>query len=163
MIHVRYGRSYNLDDFRPQLTPVEMLERGVFGGGYFCYARDADMEGLGAALELAQRDRRRPLYKRNAYGVRSGMSFAEWAERGWIFPEDPLGWFHWYCRWHAGRRHERDPDQMARWINYGERWGSMGRAMTRTLGEPSPVVLQGYLQWSYEPMRLMLDHPEACV
>ena len=28
----------------------------------------------------------------------------EWIDKGWIFKEDPLGWFQWYCRYSNGRR-----------------------------------------------------------
>lgn len=149
-----YGREIDTRLFAPHFTPVQMLEQGVFGGGYFNKARDEDMLGLGKATALAYRDRRTPLAKRNAYGVKSGMSLIQWIDRGWIFPEDPLGWFHWYCRWHAGRQHPRDAHQMARWISYGERWGRTAKAMS-LVEEVSPVVKQGLLHWAYDPIQVI--------
>lgn len=151
--------QHDLTQFAPHLTPVQMLEAGVFGGGYFHRAGTADMEGLGRGdlRALADRDRRPPLYKRNAYKVRAGMSYNDWMDKGWIFTEDPLGWFHWYCRYSEGRRHERDDHQKARWISYGERWGRTARGLLTTTGHVSGTVRQGLLQWGYDPARVLHD------
>ncbi|MEE3165107.1 MAG: hypothetical protein VX241_00985, partial [Pseudomonadota bacterium] len=35
----------------------------------------------------------------NYFKVASGQSINVWLEKGWITPEDPLGWFQWYCRY----------------------------------------------------------------
>ncbi len=149
-LYTMHRKTYDLEQFAPKYTPVQMLEMGVFGRGYFYRAADRDFYMLGEAEELARRDRRPPLYKGNYFGAKAGMSYNDWLERGWIFPEDPLGWFHWYCRYHAGRRHERDDRQRARWISYGERWKRMGRHQEAVSGYVTPVVKQGFLQWSYD-------------
>lgn len=141
--------------FEPHLTPAEMLERGVFGGAYFGRATEEDFDGLDPDTRRLARQNVRTTRSRalNAYEVFSGMSYLEWYERGWIFPEDPLGWFHWYCRYHAGRRHERDGHQIGRWFRYADRWST---AYRWTTVEPhSPVVKQGLLQWAYEPLKLL--------
>jgi len=138
--------------FRPHLTPSAMLREGVFGGSYFHGCTVEDVMGLGAEHGLVERDMREFDKRHNRYGVRAGQSFAEWTAAGWIFPEDPLGWFHWYCRYHAGRRHERDPHQIRRWVNYGARWGRFARGQMISRGDASSVVKQGLLQWAYEPM-----------
>lgn len=141
-------------EFRPHLTPSEMLEMGVFGGSYFEKASDEDLLGLGAATELAHANRDPYDKRKNYYEVRAGEDYAAWMRNGWIFPEDPLGWFHWYCRWHAGLRHERDAHQQRRWINY-KRWARVARTQAFTKGDASLVVKQGLLQWAYAPMQVI--------
>ena len=34
----------------------------------------------------------------NTYGVKYGGSLEMWEESGWMHPQDPYGWFQWYCR-----------------------------------------------------------------
>lgn len=142
-------------NFAPHLTPSQMLARGVFGGAYFHKATDEDFEGLGMTEPLARTQTDPYDKRRNDYGVKAGESFENWMANGWIFPEDPLGWFHWYCRYHAGRRHERDAHQIRRWFKYGERWGMFARRQLIQQGDASLVVKQGLLQWSYDPMRVL--------
>lgn len=145
-----------MQDFKPHLTPAEMLERGVFGGAYFRNASARDMEGLGDATQLAWVNADYEFDKRkNFYGAKAGQTYAEWMANGWIFPEDPLGWFHWYCRYHAGRRHERDAHQIRRHNHYRERWGRYARTQMLTRGDASAVVKQGLLQWGFEPMFIL--------
>lgn len=144
-----------MSEFKPHLTPSEMLEMGVFGGSYFAMACEDDMAGLGEATELAWHNRNVWFdKKRNYYEAKAGETYAQWLANGWIFDEDPLGWFHWYCRWHAGRRHERDAHQQRRWINY-QRWARVARTQAFTKGDASDVVKQGLLQWGYSPMQVM--------
>lgn len=146
-------------EFKPHLTPAQMLQRGVFGGNYFAGCTDEDLKGLSLdTLSLALENRNFHFDKsRNDYGVRAGQTYAEWMANGWIFPEDPLGWFHWYCRYHNGRRHQRDAHQIRRWFNYGDRWGMFARRQLTTKGDASFVVKQGLLQWAYDPMRVLHD------
>lgn len=143
-----------VEGFKPHLNPREMLELGVFGGSYFHDATDEDLLGLGSATRLAHLNRD-PFDKlKNQYEVKAGEDFAAWTKNGWIFPEDPLGWFHWYCRYSSGRRHERDEHQMRRWINY-KRWARVARTQQHTKGFVSSVVKQGLIQWAYSPMQIL--------
>lgn len=140
-------------EFKPHLTPSQMLEMGVFGGNYFREATEEDFRGLDKLTFALAVENVEPFQKRkNYYDARAGESYEQWMANGWIFPEDPLGWFHWYCRWHAGRRHERDAHQISRHINYGLRWGRYARTQMLTRGDASSVVKQGLLQWGFSPM-----------
>ncbi len=147
-------------EFKPHLTPAEMLNAGVFGGSYFQMALQPTiwhmLEGLPDDVRpLVQANGGRFNKLRNRYEVKAGQSFEEWTRNGWIFPEDPLGWFHWYCRYAAGRRHHRDAHQIRRWSSYGARWGRYARTQLHTRGDASPVVKQGLLQWAWEPMLVL--------
>ena len=38
----------------------------------------------------------------NKYGVKAGKDQVAWEQSGWIKPQDPRGWFQWYCRFYEG-------------------------------------------------------------
>lgn len=136
--------------FNPDYSPVRMLKLGVFGGNYFAEADRPDFEGLGAAEKLARLNQLPFENRHNCFGVRAGLNYQEWYDRGWIHPDDPLGWFHWYCRYFNGRRHPDDGRQISRWLSYKQRWGD--RLNSQFLaGRPSAVIMQGLLQWGIDP------------
>jgi hypothetical protein len=139
--------------FKPAFTPAQMLELGVFGMNYFANASETDFLGLDPETEkLAREQNRRPKYlaQMNYFGVKAGLDFAWWTAKGLIFEEDPLGWFHWYCRYYAGRRHPRDLHQISRHQNFN-RWLVNGQNQRVNTGSVSPVVLQSLLHWSWDP------------
>jgi len=98
--------------FLPQLTPGEMLRLGVFGGRYMtdCRAEFPARWFTGARLSSGRRDARL-----NYFGVNASQSLAAWRRNGWIHPQDPRGWFQWYCRYYMGRRTADDARQIRRW------------------------------------------------
>ena len=144
-------------DWRPHLTPAQILERGAFGHSYFNKATYADIQGLGLPLDVINANSCVPDLATNAYGVKSGMSLAAWKQNGWIFDEDPLGWFHWYCRFSAGRRHPRDAHQISRQRRY---LAGMARSSWHRIPEAGPisrVALQSLIHWAYDPVLLFGD------
>lgn len=100
-------------DFRPELTPKEMLALGVFGGKYLTDCRSefpADWF-KGAKLSPVKAD-----HKLNYFQVQASQPLAIWQAKGWIHPDDPRGWFQWYCRYYLGRRlGQEDTRQIKRW------------------------------------------------
>lgn len=147
-------------EFYPHLTPDEMLRRGVFGGAYFRDSTERDLDNLPPEVLHFVHVNSMPFDKnRNFYKAKAGETFAQWDANGWIFPEDPLGWFHWYCRYHNGRRHERDEHQIRRFNNYKGRWGRFARTQMLTKGDASAVVKQGLLQWALDPMIILHGDP----
>ena len=137
-------------EFRPQLTPQEMLELGVFGGWYFkgdireypkAWFKNAKLSNDGFNEKL------------NYFEIRSGQTMSVWKKKGWITPEDPLGWFQWYCRYFLGRRiHGVDEFQIKRWKAFGPRHiGGITSNCEKGDFFCRPRQRQALLQWSYDP------------
>ena len=105
------GRNFH-PDFRPELTPKQMLALGVFGGKYMtdCTGEFPRDWFVGARLNRERRDPRL-----NCFGVDASLPLKEWVRKGWIHPDDPRGWFQWYCRYYLGRRGPDDERQIKRW------------------------------------------------
>jgi len=134
--------------FKPQLTPKKMLELGVFGGSYFgTKINDLPNSWLKNAKISKKFD-----VNLNRFKVKSGLSREHWIKKGWIFKEDPLGWFHWYCRFSMGRRIPRvDEIQIKRWKNFRRHVFAIEKNC-----EPNDLFCrrkqrQAILQWAYDP------------
>ena len=134
--------------FKPQLTPKKMLELGVFGGSYFgLNIREYPKTWFKNAKISKNFDA-----NLNRFKVKSGLSRKEWQEKGWIFKQDPLGWFQWYCRFSNGRRIPHiDEIQIKRWKNFR-------RHVVAIKKNCEPLDLncrrrqrQAILQWAYSP------------
>jgi len=160
-------------DFRPNLTPKEVLHRGSFGGTYF---RDITSSVLGQRLK--GRDAIAELPKDwfeglnlkyhvcsqvynptiNKYGVRCGGGLDMWESSGWIAEQDPYGWFQWYCHFYLGRRTNDDDRQISRGKGV---IGPKGRWRNNLIGKiarggkafddysVSPVIRQALQHWGY--------------
>lgn len=105
------GRSFD-PVFRPDLSPSEMLALGVFGGRYMTDCRE---EFPASWFTKARLSPRRHDPKMNFFGVNASLPLSEWRRKGWIYHEDPRGWFQWYCRYYLGRRCLDDERQIRRW------------------------------------------------
>ena len=105
------GRNFH-PDYRPELTPRQMLAIGVFGGKYMtdCAAEYPADWFEGARLCPERHD---PTL--NCFGVNASQPLSVWRAKGWIYPEDPRGWFQRYCRYFLGRRCPDDGRQVRRW------------------------------------------------
>ena len=114
------GQNFH-PDFRPQLTPREMLLLGVFGGKYMTDCSDEFPADWFLRAKLSP-DRHAP--ELNLFGINASQPLSEWRRKGWIHADDPRGWFQWYCRYFMGRRGEDDARQIRRW-----------KAMTRHIAQ----------------------------
>ncbi|MFA5162774.1 MAG: hypothetical protein WC421_11095 [Elusimicrobiales bacterium] len=149
------GRNFR-PDFRPELTPGEMLALGIFGG---VYMRDCAAEfprEWFAGAKFAPPEIKRHLPKLNFFGVNASQPLSVWRANGWINEKhDPRGWFQWYCRYYMGRRLEGEDDrQIARW-----------KAMTRHIAQVRkncergnifcrPRQRQALLHWAYDSRKI---------
>ena len=134
--------------FRPELTPAEMLSLGVFCGKYMTDCRDEFPAEWFVRAKLAGGGRDCAL---NYFGVDASQNLSGWRAKGWIYPDDPRGWFQWYCRYYLGRRLARED---ARQI---KRWKAMRRHVRQIErncepGDPlcRPRQRQALLHWAYD-------------
>lgn len=142
-------------DFKPELTPKKMLELGVFGG---IYMRDCPKEFPAdwfVNAKFAPKGTKKHLAELNYFGVNASQPLSVWRAKGWIHPEDPRGWFQWYCRYYMGRRL---PDEDARQI---KRWKAMVRhiAQIRNNCRPGDASChtkqrQALLHWAYDSRKM---------
>lgn len=106
------GRDFD-PAFTPDLTPQHMLELGVFCGKYMTDCRDEFPRPWFTRAKLSPNRRDCSL---NFFGVDASQPLSVWRAKGWIHPDDPRGWFQWYCRYYMGRRMpEEDQRQIKRW------------------------------------------------
>jgi len=102
-------------EFKPELTPKQMLELGVFGGRYLRDCRDEFPADWFAHAKLLPTGKRGHDAHLNYFQVDASQSLSVWRKNNWINSEDPRGWFQWYCRYYMGRRGVDDARQIRRW------------------------------------------------
>ena len=144
------GKNFH-PEFTPELTPKEMLALGIFGGKYMtdCAAEFPASWFRGVKLSPEKYDP-----KLNFFGIRASQSLAIWRAKGWIYHEDPRGWFQWYCRYYMGRRL---PAEDARQI---KRWKAIRRHIAQIKNNCRagdifcrPRQRQALLHWAYDSRR----------
>ncbi|KAM0750919.1 hypothetical protein T439DRAFT_325967 [Meredithblackwellia eburnea MCA 4105] len=165
-------------EFRPNLSPEEIIRAGAFGGSYFRRVKSKKMKrdfvddwkdlpsewysNLDPSHYLTRNTYEPSITK---WKADVGLPFEEWEKKGWIRHEfDCRGWFQWYCRFFRGRRCEDDERQIGRWIRIASpasgRWRRvlLGKYLAkeineieRTLEPVSPGIRQTLLHWAFEP------------
>jgi hypothetical protein len=145
------GRGFD-PEFTPELTPREMLRLGVFCGRYMTDTRGEFPASWFAGAKLAPQGRD---CKLNYFGVDASQPLSVWRKKGWIHPDDPRGWFQWYCRYYMGRR---IPDEDHRQI---KRWKAMRRHVRQVERNCEPGDMgcrrrqrQALLHWAYDARRI---------
>jgi len=134
--------------FKPQLTPKKMLELGVFGGSYFGLKIKEYPKSWFKNAKISKNFN----VDLNRFKVKSGLSRKEWMEKGWIFKEDPLGWFQWYCRYSMGRRITYiDRIQIKRWKNFIRHVIAIKKNCESADINCRRRQRQAILQWAYNP------------
>lgn len=145
------GKRFDAD-FKPELTPKQMLKLGVFGGKYMtdCTNEFPDDWFEDAKLFHAYHDP-----KLNFFKVNASQPLQVWQKKGWIYHEDPRGWFQWYCRYFMGRR---IPQEDARQI---KRWKAMVRHVAQIEKnchngdlDCRVVQRQALLHWAYDSRKI---------
>ena len=144
------GRNFD-DGFEPQLTPAEMLELGVFGGKYLTDCRDEFPPAWFKHARLSPGGHDPAL---NCFGVSASQPLSVWRRNGWIYHEDPRGWFQWYCRYYMGRRSLDDERQIKRWRAIRRHVAQIEANCPRRALDCRPRQRQALLQWAYDSRKI---------
>ena len=148
------GKNFD-PEFKPELTPKQMLALGVFGG---VYMRDCTKEFPAdwfVKAKLAPEGTYKHFASINYFGKNASQPLSVWKKRGWIYKDDPRGWFQWYCRYYMGRR---IPKEDARQI---KRWKAIVRHLAQIknncrVGDEfcRPRQRQAVLHWGYDGRKI---------
>lgn len=163
-------------EFRPNLSPMDVIQYGSFGGTYFRpisskvtgeFYKDQWnefpvewFEGLSIKKQVTSSNYDISV---NKYKQHCGGDLEMWESSGWITSIDPYGWFQWYCRFYLGRRSTDDNRQIARGLGV---MGPSGRWRNNLINKClssnqspenalknhniSPKVRQLLQHWGYE-------------
>jgi hypothetical protein len=145
------GRRFD-PEFKPELTPKEMLELGVFCGKYMTDCRREFPASWFKTAKLSPKGRDCSL---NYFGVDAGQPLSEWREKGWIYSDDPRGWFQWYCRYYMGRRLPgEDKRQIKRWKAFRRHIGQIKANCDPGDRCCRPRQRQSLLHWAYDSRKI---------
>lgn len=140
--------------FKPDLTPKQMLELGVFGGKYMT---DCVMSGEFPKdwFKNAKLCSERHDPKLNLFGVNASQPLSVWEKKGWIYKDDPRGWFQWYCRYFMGRRiPQEDERQIKRWLAIKRHIAQVSHNCGPGDLTCRPKQRQAILHWAYDSRKM---------
>lgn len=141
------GKNFRFD-FNPDLSPKKMLRLGIFGGKYMTDCRNEFPKDwfIGAKLCHEFHDP-----KLNFFGVNASQPLSVWKAKGWIYEEDPRGWFQWYCRYFLGRRiADEDDRQIKRWLAMKRHIAQLQKNCSLMDLNCRRVQRQALLHWAYD-------------
>jgi hypothetical protein len=140
--------------FKPDLTPKQMLALGVFGG---VYMRDCTKEFPKDWFTKAKFQKKGlyvPDAKLNFFGVNASQPLSVWRKKGWIYKEDPRGWFQWYCRYYMGRRGPDDNRQIKRWVAMRRHTAQIKNSCRVGDFDCHTKQRQAVLHWAYDSRKM---------
>jgi hypothetical protein len=145
------GKNFDWE-FKPELTPKQMLGLGVFGGKYMT---DCKKEFPASWFKKAKLCSKRHDPEVNYFKVNASKPLSYWRERGWVHPDDPRGWFQWYCRYYMGRRIlAEDERQIKRWKAIKRHVAQLKKHCKKGDILCRPVQRQAVLHWAYDSRKI---------
>lgn len=143
------AEDFHQFEFFPQLSPLEMLNYGVFEGKYLndCLNEFPDEWFI-------ESEKKRSNYSNvslNYFKIKSRMSLMYWKRNNWLIGDDPRGWFQWYCRYYIGRRTTYDKKQIFRWKSFRRHLFQIKNNCKEGDLLCRPRQRQALLQWAYNP------------
>ncbi len=145
------GKNFH-PEFKPELSPKELLALGIFGGKYMtdCTSEFPDDWFQNAKMSPEKND-----IDLNYYKVDASMPLKHWEDKGWINSEDPRGWFQWYCRYYYGRRLEdEDMRQIKRWKGIKRHVGAVKNNCENMDQSCRKKQRQALLHWAYDSRKI---------
>jgi len=141
------GKNFD-PDFKPDLTPKEMLALGIFGGKYMT---DCQKEFPSDWFTKAKLSPEKNNPQLNYFKIKASQSLSTWRKNGWIYKDDPRGWFQWYCRYYMGRRLEKeDVRQIKRWQAFRRHATAVRNNCWPADTSCRPRQRQALLHWAYD-------------
>lgn len=145
------GKNFH-KDFKPDLTPKQMLALGVFGGKYMTDCKGEYSKDWWTKAKLCSSFHDPEL---NYFKVNASQSLSVWREKGWIYKDDPRGWFEWYCRYYMGRRIKgEDERQIKRWKMIRRHIGQIIKNCRMGDLNCRRVQRQALLHWAYDSRKI---------
>jgi len=145
------GEAFDTN-FSPELSPIEMLNLGVFGGKYMtdCFNEFPENWFNNAKLSPIKKD-----INLNYFKVDASLPLSKWIKKGWINEMDPRGWFQWYCRYYMGRRvDEEDQRQIKRWKMMKRHVGAIKKNCHPFDLDCRIKQRQALLHWAYDSRKI---------
>lgn len=145
--------------FKPDYTPKEMFQQGIFGGTYFrpiySQVNNKNYRDIYTEFDFLKKLDKKYVDngvkdpKLNKFKVNASLPLEYWEKAHWIHPQDPYGQVLWYCRFYKGRRTDDDARQISRACRVLVRFGQKK--------EKTPRVKQALLHWGWDAE---IDHTE---
>ena len=161
-------------EFKPNLSPNQVLKMGSFGGTYFRPIKSSILNRTIRSKEAMAKIPKEyfesvdlktqvtsSTYDKNEnkYKVKCGSSLQEWENNGWINKQNPYGWFQWYCHFYNDVRTPDDERQIKRWMRFAGPNGRWRKALMNQIIKKktehddysiSPVIRQSLQHWAYK-------------
>jgi hypothetical protein len=149
------GKNFAFD-FKPELTPKEMLKLGIFGGNYITDCKEEYPDDWFKNVKLFTGDFWGHDKNLNYFKIDASQPLSVWKAKGWINEEhDPRGWFEWYCRYYMGRRLENeDRRQIDRWKKMVRHIGQIKKNCRQGDINCRPRQRQALLHWAYDSRKI---------
>lgn len=144
------GKNFD-PNFKPELTPKQMLELGVFGGKYMTDCKKEFPKSWYKKAKLCSKFHDPKL---NYFGINASQPLSVWRKKGWIHKDDPRGWFQWYCRYYMGRRHEDDKRQIKRWKAIKRHIAQVKKNCKVKDNDCRRKQKQAILHWAYDSRKI---------
>lgn len=138
--------------FKPELTPQEMLKLGVFGGLYMSDKPKEFPKSWFVGAKISPDHKRHK--ELNYFGINASQPLSVWQAKGWIHPQDPRGWFQWYCRYYLGRRTDDDERQIKRWYMMRRHVAQVRNNCRAGDIFCRPRQRQALLHWAYDSRKI---------
>jgi hypothetical protein len=90
----------------------------------------------------------------NFFKVNASQPLSIWRKKGWVHPDDPRGWFQWYCRYYSGRRGPDDERQIRRWKAIARHVAQLKKHCRPGDLSCRPRQRQALLNWAYDSRRI---------